>query len=264
MQKSNSVKLGQNFLINKNVAKKIVMSFFPVKGIILEIGPGKGILTDLLIKHRAKNKITAIEIDIELHTKYQSNNIKNFEITNTDILDVKLNNMSVKEKFNLIGNIPFYISKELINWVISQQHKIKKGIFMMQREFVKKLSVKNKSKIINAQSVIFNYLFLLEKLFDVNPGSFHPKPKVTSSVFLFKKSPKKNKVNTEEYYTFLKICLKKRRKTLFNNLITKYKTEDVKKIFTYNKLNQKIRAEQLQVEFFLKIYKQLNHTIKGL
>lgn len=254
-----TVKLGQNFLINKNVAETIVKHFLPTDGNILEVGPGKGILTDLLVKHRKNNKIIAVELDTGLSHNLKDKYIENVQVISKNILKVNLPHLFQDEKkINLISNAPYYISSGFIDWIISQAKYIKKGILMMQKEFVDKLTARSPSKEYNAQSIVFNFLFHLEKVFDVNPGSFSPRPKVKSTVFIFKNLSEKiepeKRVDIKSFYLFLKSCFKNRRKTMFNNLEKQHHKEELRKVFEVHEINHKIRAEQMDLEDFLNIY----------
>lgn len=256
-----SIKWGQHFLINKNAAEKIVKHFLPVEGSILEVGPGKGILTDLLVKYRKNNKITAVELDRGLVSKLGNKYSENVDVVNRNILKVNLPFLFPGEKkINLISSVPYYISSEFIDWVISQGGYIKKAILMMQKEFVNKLAARPSSKEYNAQSIVFNYLFRLEKVFDVYPGSFSPQPKVKSTVFLIENissdTEPESRVNIKEFYHFLQSCFRNRRKTLFNNLEKLHQTKKLWEVFETHGMNPKIRAEQLRLEDFLNIYRQ--------
>ncbi|NIM12430.1 MAG: ribosomal RNA small subunit methyltransferase A [Candidatus Aminicenantes bacterium] len=256
-------KLGQNFLVNRHVAEKMVKKFLPVNGPILEIGPGKGILTQLLITHCRNNRIITIELDKSLFSQLKEKYIENegFEILNQDILKTDFHQFfpNEDETVNIIGNVPYYISKELLDWVIHHRQKIKKGMFMMQKEFVDKLTSGTGSKLYNAQSVLFNGVFRVEKMFDVQPGSFSPPPRVKSTVFLFERvsSVFDAEINTADFYRFLRRCFRNRRKTLFNNLASIYDTGKLSGIFSSLHLDSKVRAEQLILENFLGIYRLL-------
>lgn len=265
---------GQNFLINKNVAEKMVrhfLSFLPAPEKInpgegrniLEVGPGKGILTDLLVKYCQDNSlIKCIELDTALFAKLEDmyRTYENVEMINADILEVNLPTLFEGNKeIYLISNVPYYISGEFIDWVISQFEYIKVGMLMMQKEFVVRLAAKPDTKDYSAQSVLFNYLFRLEKAFDVSPGSFSPHPKVKSTVFVFEnkweKIPIGRRVNVPDFYLFLRMCFENRRKTLLNNLERHYKSEELWKLFEIYGINPMIRAEQVHVEDFLNIYR---------
>ena len=257
-------KLGQHFLVNKNVAEKIVRYFLPVEGGILEVGPGKGVLTELLVKYRQGNKIKAVELDTFLFYKLRSqfSECDDFEVLNRNILKVGIDNLfREKKRIGLISNVPYYISFEFIDWIVSQADFIEKGVLMMQKEFVDKLASRPSSKDYNAQSVMFNYLFRMEKGFDVGPGSFSPHPRVKSTVFLFENisdpTAPEHRVEVKGFYHFLQSCFKNRRKTLLNNLEKHHNPEKLWEVFEAFQMNPTIRAEQLPLADFLNIYKRL-------
>jgi 16S rRNA (adenine1518-N6/adenine1519-N6)-dimethyltransferase len=254
------VKLGQNFLVNRHVAEKMVKKFLPANGPILEIGPGKGIMTQELITHCRDNRIVAIELDKSLFSLLKEKYIENecFEILNQDIIKIDLHQLfpSADETVNVIGNVPYYISKELTDWVIQHREMIKKGMFMMQKEFMEKLTSSPGSKLHNAQSVVFNGVFQVKKMYDVQPGSFSPPPRVKSTVFLFEhvSSVFDTEIDTADFYGFLQRCFRRRRKTLFNNLASIYDKGRLSGIFASLHLDSKVRAEQLTLEDFLAVY----------
>jgi 16S rRNA (adenine1518-N6/adenine1519-N6)-dimethyltransferase len=254
-------KLGQNFLVNRHAAEKMVKKFLPVNGPILEIGPGKGIMTQVLITHCRDNRIVAIELDKSLFSQLKEKIIEreSVEILNRDILKTDLHQLfpGEDETVNVIGNVPYYISKELTDWVIRHRKTIKKGMLMMQKEFVEKLMSGPGSKLYNAQSVLFNGVFRVGKMFDVQPGSFSPPPRVKSTVFLFERmsSVFDVEIDAADFYGFLRQCFRKRRKTLFNNLVSIYDTGRLTGIFAGLHLDSKVRAEQLKLEDFLDIYR---------
>jgi 16S rRNA (adenine1518-N6/adenine1519-N6)-dimethyltransferase len=246
-------KLGQHFLVNCSIAEKMVQSFLPVKGPILEIGPGKGILTQHLLNRCPDSQITAVELDNILFCELKNRFRESIEILNQSILHVNLSELfpGEDEVVNVIGNVPYYISKELLDWVIAHHKKIKKGMFMMQKECVNKFISPG-----NAQSILFVWLFQVEKLFDVQPGSFSPRPGVKSSVFLFNRIllPLEKNIDVMDFYRFLRQCFRNRRKTLINNLAALYDTKTLGEIFKKLYINPKVRAEQLTLKDFLGMY----------
>jgi 16S rRNA (adenine1518-N6/adenine1519-N6)-dimethyltransferase len=232
----------------------MVQTFLPLEGPIVEIGPGKGILTQHLIKYRQNHQITAVEMDNTLFGELKNRFSRSIDILNQNILLVDLYELFPGEGgvVNVIGNVPYYISKELMDWVIIHHKKIKKGMFMMQKEFVNKFI-----SPANAQSILFVWLFQVEKLFDVQPGSFSPQPGVKSSVFLFERilSPLEKDIDVMDFYGFLQQCFRNRRKTLFNNLGASYDTKTFAEIFKKLRINPKVRAEQLMLKDFLCMYR---------
>jgi len=247
-------KLGQHFLVNRSIAEKMTQTFLPVEGPILEIGPGKGILTQNLLNRCPGCRITAVELDNTLfcELKNRFNKCTSIDLLNRNILQVDLDELfpGKNEAVNVIGNVPYYISKELLDWVIAHYNKIKKGMFMMQKEFVNKLI-----SPANAQSILFVWLYRVEKLFEVQPGSFSPRPRVKSSVFLFERilSPHEKDIDADvmDFYRFVRQCFRNRRKTLFNNLGASYETKTLEEILAKLHINPKVRAEQLTLKDFL-------------
>jgi 16S rRNA (adenine1518-N6/adenine1519-N6)-dimethyltransferase len=252
-------KLGQHFLVNRHMAEKMVQTFLPVKGPVLEIGPGKGILTQYLLDRCPDSQITAVELDNTLFCELKNRFSESIDLLNQNILHVDLGELfpGEGEAVNVIGNVPYYISKELLDWVIAHYKKIKKGMFMMQKEFVNKFI-----SPANAQSNLFVWLFQVEKLFDVQPGSFSPQPGVKSSVFLFKRilSPLEKEIDAMDFYGFLQQCFRNRRKTLLNNLGASYDTKTLGEIFEKLRINPKVRAEQLTLKDFLDMYRNSNFS----
>lgn len=246
--------MGQHFLVNRHIAEKIARAFLPVEGPILEIGPGKGILTQHLLNRCPGSHITVVELDYTLFCELKNRFSESIDILNQNILHVDLYELfpGEGEAVNVIGNVPYYISKELMDWVIARHKKIRKGMFMMQKEFVNKFISPT-----NAQSLVFGLLFQVEKLFDVQPGSFSPQPKVKSSVFLFERilSPIEKDIDVRDFYDFLQQCFRNRRKTLFNNLGALYDTKTLAEIFEKLRINPKVRAEQLTLKDFLCMYR---------
>ncbi len=261
----NSTKLGQNFLVNTNVAEKIARRFLPVDGEILEIGPGKGILTQLLLKYRQGNPFTAVELDNILFYQLKNKHAQTeqFTIVNRDILKVDLFRLFPGQSVNIVGNVPYYISKELMDWVIAHHKAIRKGMFMMQKEFVDKVNTEVQvQRQTSPQSLILNYLFRLEKQFDVQPGSFSPRPRVKSSVFSFERKDDNEidaDIDVQSLYTFLKNCFRNRRKTLMNNISNAGNTEKLWEHFEEHGLNPNVRAEQLSIHHLLPIFTLLSN-----
>jgi len=141
---------------------------------------------------------------------------------------------------------------------------VKKGMFMMQKEFVDKLTAQAGTSHVNAQSTIFRLLFRCEKLSDVQPGSFSPPPKVKSTVFSFVPHDVVHGegIDAQDLYIFLGKCFGNRRKTLVNNLAGEFGEEKLRDLFQELRINLKIRAEQLQPGDFKNLYLQLkSHTV---
>ena len=230
--------LSQNFLVDKNISKKIIELADIKNNIIVEIGPGYGILTDFILKKKPK-KIYLIEKDNNLSKKLTEKYkyYKNIEIINADIMKIDLLKFG---SCSYISNLPYNVSVKIILYLFSNHQKINEMIFMLQKEvalkFDYKLNKMNKYKFLS--KIISNY----KRCFNVPSTVFKPKPKITSTVVKF--TPKKNNVD-----------LKKAK--IFCNELFKNKRKKIKRINFNKKINDIIldkRAEELSTDEILCVY----------
>ena len=248
--------LGQNFLIDKNIIKKIINLSNIQNRHVIEIGPGNGELTDEIIKNNPKS-ITLIEKDFDLtkrlKKKYSEN--QNLIIFNDDILKFNLEKIIKKESM-IIGNLPYNISSQILVKII----KFKKWppnffdlIFMFQKELGEKIIGLYQTPDYSRISILANSRLKVIKKFFVSPNCFRPIPKITSMVIHFK--PKstllsiKNILKLEE---ITKIFFSNKRK-MINKNIKKLLTQ--KQIKSLNQLNLKSRPSELKPEMYYKIAK---------
>ena len=246
-------KLGQNFLIDKKIIKKIIS----IKDIqncnILEIGPGTGNLTELIIE-RKPSKFFAIEKDDNLSDFLRSKFKNNVEIFNEDILKFDLEE-KLTDKFIVFGNLPYNISTEIIcSWILKLNKKIwfSDLILMFQKEVAERIIAKSNSSNYGRLSILSNWRLNIEKIFDVSPNCFYPKPKVNSSVLHF--TLKNNfhylkDVNSLELVT--RVFFSKRRKMIKHPL--KQLFENYKNIGDELKLDLSLRPQNLEPEVFYEI-----------
>jgi 16S rRNA (adenine1518-N6/adenine1519-N6)-dimethyltransferase len=256
-----SARLGQNFLVNHNVAEKIVDAFAPVEGQVLEIGPGHGILTEYLLDHLKEDQFTTVEIDSHLAEKLEKKYTGRLKVLCGDILELDLSEVFGGNPVNIIGNLPYQISKRIIDWMIMHQKKITKGIVMLQKEFVDKLLSVPGNESYMAQSAVFQEIFSSKKLFTVSPGSFRPVPRVHSTVFSF--SSNTQHVDIQRLYRFFQLVFRERRKTLFNNLIPHFEPESVRIALEQLGISRMIRGEQLPPRNLKAIYLLLSNDFQG-
>ena len=175
--------LGQNFLINKKILKKISSLKDFENEAVVEVGPGKGYLTEFIIKKKPSNLIL-IEKDRELKTilsdLIEKEDIK-IKLIIGDALKISINELS-KKKIILIGNLPYNIATTLIlNW-LKYINSFKSIIVMVQKEVASRLSAEEKTKHYGRISVLIQVVADVKIKFDVAPENFFPKPKVHSSV----------------------------------------------------------------------------------
>ena len=248
--------LGQNFLIDRNIIKKIVeIENINKNTEILEIGPGYGNLTKALISKKPK-KIIAVEKDkkISFFLKNLLKDYKNVLIDNSDIL------FSLKNNFgkNLIvfGNLPYNISTQILASLILLKKWppwYKSLIFMFQKEVADRIIAKSNSKDFGRLSILCNWRLEVKKHFDVSKNCFFPKPKINSTILSFK--PKiKNKYhlnNPKNLETITRVLFSNRRKKINKNFSKLFQNS----LFVAKELNLDLnkRAEELNNEMFYKI-----------
>lgn len=259
--------LGQNFLRDENVARKIVeeLDISPDET-VLEIGPGFGALTQFLVKEA--KEVIAVEIDPfaigvlnEVFEEYDNLRIVKNDILKTDLSEI-LSDSASHGRLKAISNLPYYITSSVILLLLESEYKFEKIIVMVQKEVSERLSAKPGSKNYSAFTVLLNYYANARKLFDVSHTNFIPAPKVDSSVveiIPLKSSPVK--VDNEEVFVkTVKAAFSMRRKTL-QNCISSYfnisKDEAAKKINEAG-FECSIRGEILSLEDFAHLSNVMN------
>ena len=238
-------KFGQNFLTDDNIAKDIVSFLSDSKTkTIIEIGPGKGILTKFLLKISQK-EIKFVEIDEEC-VSYLKNKYPNIEkyLINDDFLNINLN--SFKQPLSIIGNFPYNISSQILFKIYENKNIVNEMIGMFQLEVAERICSNYGTKKYGILSVLIQAFFEVKMMKKIKPQSFLPIPKVDSAVV--KISKKTDTINCDEilFKKIVKQSFGQRRKTLRNSLkifnITGIKKEDT--IFAK-------RPEQLSVSDFI-------------
>jgi len=247
----------QNFLINKGIIQKIIdAGELSNKDIILEIGPGKGALTEVLIGN--VGKVIAVEKDKELYNFLLDRfaNIKNLELLNQDILKLDVKKYIKVKNYKLIANIPYNITGKIFRKFLLSEESPSMIIVMVQHEVGERLLGKNKSIL----SLMVELYGSVERVCKVSAGSFFPIPKVDSAVIKLTKGQKyKNELQILE---LIKIGFSQRRKKLISNLFKKVKDistgeevdkNSMEKLFKSMGLKADIRAEQLLLVDWLKL-----------
>ena len=238
-------KFGQNFLTDDSIAKDIVSFLSDSKTkTIIEIGPGKGILTKYLLKISHK-EIKFVEIDEEC-VSYLKNKYPNIEkhLINDDFLNINLN--SFKQPLSIIGNFPYNISSQILFKIYENKKIVNEMIGMFQLEVAERICSNYGTKKYGILSVLIQAFFEVKMMKKIKPNSFLPIPKVDSAVI--KISKKTDTINCDEilFKKIVKQSFGQRRKTIRNSLkifnITDIKKEDT--IFAK-------RPEQLSVSDFI-------------
>ncbi len=238
--------LGQHFLTDKHIAKKIVESLSNDNQYVLEIGPGMGILTEtLLLKSNFCLKV--IEIDTESVTYLQQHYPElNDKIIHADFLKIDLSSL-FSDKFAIIGNFPYNISSQILFKVIEYRNMVTEIVGMFQKEVAIRVSAAPEGKEYGILSVLLQAYYHIEYLFTVNENVFSPPPKVKSAVIRLKRNDIQHlDCNEQQFNKIVKTAFNQRRKTLRNSL----KTIVFEQNFTNDPIFDK-RPERLSVKDFI-------------
>ncbi len=246
-----SKRFGQNFLINQGVLEKISEVADVKDKDVIEIGPGLGSLTHVLLKD-AKS-VTSFEIDEDM-IKVINGEIEddNFTLIEGDFLKADLN---WKGKKTLVANIPYYITSDILFKIFENSDKFDRCVLMMQDEVASRLSAPTGSKTYGKLTLTtMLYTKNLTKEFVVSPGSFLPAPKVKSAVVSFEMKEMLSG-NEKELKEFFKVIFSFRRKTLINNLKElEIEPEESKVILKKMNLKETARPQELSFDQFLALF----------
>ena len=219
--------LGQNFLIDQNVIKKIINLIDTTNKNILEIGPGTGNLSRQILKKKPNN-FFVIEKDYDLVKLLKKKFNKEIKIINNDILKVEENTIS-NQVLTVYGNLPYNISTEiLIKWILNLNQKkiwFDYLVLMFQKEVADRIISKFNTKSYGRLTVLANWRLKIKKICNIAPSSFTPKPKVESTLLLFEpkinfvkfKNPKNFEKMTRTFFMHRRKMIKKPFLKLFND-----------------------------------------------
>ena len=254
---------GQNFLIDENIVNDIITGAQVNKDdLIIEIGPGLGTLTSLLLEKAGK--VICVELDKKMINVLKERFIlyNNFELLNNDILKVDLNRLISESKTNLknvkvVANLPYYITTPIIMKLLEDKLDLTSITVMVQKEVAERLAGINGGKEIGSITYSIIYYTNPEIIINVPRNSFIPAPNVDSAVIKFDilKEPKIKVSNEELFFKVIKFSFLQKRKTLINSLSNSglVSKESLEKILNDLNIDLKIRAEQLTLEQFGKI-----------
>ncbi len=229
--------LGQHFLTDEHIAKRIVDSLTE-KGNLIEVGPGKGVLSKYLIEDKDLNNYF-IEFDGE----------------SVDFLKYPLEDFFGEESFNIIGNFPYNISTQIFFKVLEYRSQVTEVVGMIQKEVAERIASGPGNKTYGILSVLLQAFYQIDYLFTVKEGVFFPPPKVKSGVIRLKRNDVKSlDCDEKSFFKVVKAGFNQRRKTLRNSLkVFEMEQDDqVKELLTK-------RAEQLTVADFVTLTKAIKH-----
>lgn len=215
-------RFGQNFLVDHGIIRDIVRSVYPRRDDrIVEIGPGKGAITELLAT--ACDYLSVIELDRDLvpWLKVKFEKYPNFRLFQADALKFDFNQLMEADKpLRIVGNLPYNISTPLIFHLLSYSNRVKDMHFMLQKEVVKRMAAEPGSGAYGRLGIMVQYYCSVEDLFDVPPASFDPAPKVDSAIVRLTPHEQLPHIarDMKTFETLVNIAFQQRRKTLRNSL----------------------------------------------
>jgi 16S rRNA (adenine1518-N6/adenine1519-N6)-dimethyltransferase len=266
-------KLGQHFLKDTSVAVRILDALGDIsQSTVLEIGPGRGVLTTMLI--RRARRVIAVETDRVLAAQLRMNFslVPNLEVIEGDILSVDLDSLLgpkpgsrrpgldvVPEKIHALGNLPYFITSDILLRLFEYRKYFQTIVLMVQKEVADRLAAAPGGKEYGLLSATAQLYSNVEKLFAVPPGAFSPPPKVYSAVVRLTMVPTVEKlgVGEHEFIRFLKLSFAQKRKTLWNNLKVRYAAEDLTRAMQKAKVKPAARAEALSLEDSARLHRAL-------
>jgi 16S rRNA (adenine1518-N6/adenine1519-N6)-dimethyltransferase len=270
---SRKPKMGQHFLNSESAAQRIVDALGDVsEATVLEIGPGRGAITDLLA--RKARRLIAVELDrvlsAQLRMKFSMH--PNVEIIEGDILTIELNTVFglkpgmlhsglnfTPEPARVVGNLPYYITSDILLRLFEYHRYFSTIVIMLQKEVADRLAASPGSRdygLLTATALLYGRV---EKLFTLPPGAFAPAPKVHSSVVRITIKPRLEslRVPEAEFIAFLKLCFGQKRKALWNNLKTQYDEDVLRAALAKSGVKPAIRAEALPLERTAALFRTL-------
>jgi 16S rRNA (adenine1518-N6/adenine1519-N6)-dimethyltransferase len=243
-------RFGQNFLENQAIINNILQIIAPnITDHFIEIGPGKGALTEYFIDKVSSLKVIELDKDLANHLKHKYRN-KQIIIYQDDALKFDFTKLATtKQKLRIVGNLPYNISTPLLFHLLEHRHIIKDMHFMLQKEVVLRLCAQPKQKNYGRLSVMCNYFCDALMMLDVPPEAFNPQPKVDSAIVrLTIKENIPNKAKDLKLFAHIvKTAFSQRRKIISNTLKTIFTLEDFNKL----NINYKSRAEELRVSDYI-------------
>ena len=273
MRSGKKPKLGQNFLADRQAAGKIVDALGDISGsLVVEIGPGRGALTDTLLQKAGR--VIAIELDRMLATalRVKYSREPRMEVLEGDVLAIDFRTVLHRtigplgdlrpekpQRARLVGNLPYYITSDILLHVFDFYDQFDLMVIMVQREVAERIAAKPGSRDYGLLSATAQLYAQVENLFTLPPGAFVPPPKVHSSVLRLRIAPRFEElgVQPKEFIEFLKIAFAMKRKTLLNNLKNRYNQEQIRAALKQAGVRADIRAEALSLEKTANVFREL-------
>lgn len=260
--------LGQNFLVDQNYIDKIIDALNPQPDeTVVEIGAGRGALTEKLVARAGK--VIAIELDRDLIPLLQEkfSRCENFQLVEQDALKIDFTEISIAQnrKLKLVANLPYYISTAILQKLIAERRAFSEMVLMFQREVVRRITSEAGNTERGFLTVLVEAYLRAEKLFDIPPQAFRPAPKIWSSVArLITKTDEEIGISDDKLFKeIISVGFAQKRKTILNNLKNlppEFLTEcgGAENLLAECGIDSKRRAESLTLDEWTEIVELLN------
>ncbi len=272
-------KLGQHFLVSDTAAMRMADALGDVsESTVLEIGPGRGVITSLLAK-RAR-RLIAVEIDrvlaAQLRLKFGMTH--NVEVIEADILSIDFDSLfgpkpglgrpGIELKPNpvrVVGNLPYFITSDILLRLFDFAKYFDTIVIMVQREVADRVAAPPGGSDYGLLSATAQLYARVEKLFTLPPEAFEPAPKVHSAVLRLNLAPQIEKLGVagDGFIGFLKLSFAHKRKTLWNNLKSRYDEAELRRAMTQARINPSARAETLSLKQSATLFRALRSSPEG-
>jgi 16S rRNA (adenine1518-N6/adenine1519-N6)-dimethyltransferase len=260
---------GQNFLVDQNYINKIISALNPNKDeTIIEIGAGRGALTEKLVKSGANVLAIEFERDMIAVLRDKLGKYENFRLIEQDALKINfqaINNeqrtTNNEQRIKLVANLPYYISTAILQKLIEQRKVFSEMVLMFQHEVVERITAEAGNKERGFLTVLVEAYLETEKLFDVPPTAFRPAPKVWSSVVRLRIKDKTGIENGKLFREIISLGFRQKRKTILNNLknfsFSNFEKQEMSQILEQIEISPDRRAETLSIDEWKRLVQSL-------
>lgn len=272
-------KLGQHFLASEDMAVRIVDALGDTSQYtVLEIGPGRGMLTSLLAKNA--RRLIAVELDrvlaAQLRLKFGMS--RNVEIIEADVLAIDFDSLFgpkpglgrpgielTPQPVKVVGNLPYYITSDILLRLFAFSKYFESIVIMVQKEVADRIAAEPGGRDYGMLSATAQLYARVEKLFTLPPEAFAPPPKVHSAVLRLTIDPQQEKLGVagDGFIDFLRLSFGQKRKTLWNNLKEKYEAPGLKRALAEAKVKPNVRAETLSLAQSAAVFRALRKAEAG-
>ena len=264
-------RFGQNFLVNDNILDNIVdVADINENELVIEIGPGLGNLTNYILKRATYSLLVEIDQNMIKVLTDRFKNKKNYKLISMDILKVNIDEeiKKIEEEKNItfknvkvVANLPYYITTPIIFKLLQDSTRITEVVVMVQKEVAQRMVAKCNTKDYGILTLMVKYLSEANISFLVPKESFIPAPNVTSAIIILKKNKRYTVENEEIFINLVHSAFAQRRKTMINSLFsTKFNNftkGELIELFNKLGIDGNVRAEQLEIEDFIRISNEI-------